>query len=122
MELRKPKSRPVWVKNYASLVEFKEKFGHVTVPKDDESYKKLYMWTLLQLNEYRKYCNGVESSMDENYIAKLKDVGLITDGQPVESKFTPWSERFEELKAFKKEFGPLPFFSLSFPLLFWLIF
>jgi hypothetical protein len=114
MELRKPKSRPVWVKHYASLCQFKEQCGHVTIPAKEPEYASLYLWTQKQLVEYRNYCNGVKSSLDENYLAKLKDVGLITEGQPVDSKFTPWSERFEELKAFKKEYGASIFFSFWF--------
>lgn len=105
-ELRKPKARPVWTKQFALLQAFKEKFGHLSVPAKEPEYAELYLWTQKQLNEYRNFCKGQKSTLNEDYIAKLREVGLCSiDGPPVEPKFVTWESRFQELCSFRKEYG-----------------
>jgi hypothetical protein len=107
-ELRKPKARPVWTKQYQALLDFKAKHGHVEVSVKDTEYKSLYLWTQLQMNRYRNYSNGDKDCMSEDDIAKLKEVGLFSsDGKPAVRRFIPWSQRYQELVAFKKEFGKM---------------
>jgi Helicase associated domain len=105
-ELRKPKSRPVWVKYFALLQAFYEKNGHAQVPAKEPRYAELYAWTQKQLYEYRNFCNGQKSTLNDDYIAKLQEVGLCnSDAPPVAPKHVTWESRFQELVNFKKEFG-----------------
>jgi hypothetical protein len=55
-----------------------------------------------QRTEYRKFCKGEPSSMTNEKIKDLEDLGFRWS---VRESRTPWMKRLKELQVFKKEFG-----------------
>lgn len=86
----------LWQNSYKMLLEFKKEFGHCEVPKGRPEYSRLAEWVGKQREDKRKKLKRL--SLEK--IKKLNKIGFYW-GRSV----TPWSQRFEELKAFKASFG-----------------
>jgi len=72
--------------------------GSWDISKDDKENAKLKSWLDNQQTEYKKFMNGQESSMTQEKLQLLKDIGF-------EFTYIPFDERFEQLRAFKQEHG-----------------
>ena len=93
-------SKTDWSVRFQQLCEFKMQFGHCLVPPRHAANPKLRNWVLYQRRHYRLYQEGKSTSMTEEHIRALKGIGFDWG-----TSQTDWSVRFEELRAFKMQFG-----------------
>lgn len=77
----------IWRINMEKLIDFKEKNGHITIPKKEDS--SLYTWLYKQK---KKYKNGELSEVE---MAELDSVGLTLKS----ANELVWDERFEKYKS-----------------------
>jgi len=77
-----------WNFRYGQLIEYKEKHGHCNVPQLYEPnkklgtwvhYQRLGMWVGHQRTQYRLLQQGKQSSMTEERIDKLEEIGFVWD-------------------------------------------
>lgn len=106
--------RASWEKMVKRLVEFKKENGNMNVPRDydqtkhnqdtDDNEAKLGNWVLEQHKFFRELKeNGKRKIYKYRYIC-LKEIGFDFDFEPFKTKFM---EKYEALKKFKKEHGPI---------------
>ena len=67
------KNDVVWLGNYKTLVDYKEKFGNTNVSQSNKEYKFLGKW----VNDQRR--NFKNDKLSEFRINKLNEVGFIWD-------------------------------------------
>ena len=86
------KEPQVWDEMYAKLKEFKEKWGHVVVRRQEclkeklPGHSKLVLWVDKQKQEYRKLQGGdSESTMTNDRIIKLIALGMTLDSKSTQS-------------------------------------
>jgi hypothetical protein len=91
-----------WLKNYALLKEFKEKFGHVKVPAKGGEYDKLASWMKTQITQYRNSKEGKMPALSQERIKLLDEIGMNWGEK---RKTTPWDARYEALIEYRKRFG-----------------
>jgi len=84
----------VWGQNYRQLAEFKIEHGHCNVPLAYPENPSLGVWLA---NQRAKYSRGVLNPERERMLAALGVVWDMAEEQ--------WSQRLEELRAFKRRFG-----------------
>jgi len=106
--LFKPKVKThTWDERFQQLVAFKEKFGHCKVPR---LYKGLGKWIADQRGKYNDLKAGKKTNLTNEKAQRLSDLGMIWSifkSPPREERAErkPWLARFEELLAYKEEFG-----------------
>ncbi len=61
-----------WDQRFEQLLQFKEEFGHVRVPRQHQGLGK---WIAEQRLKYRLYTQGQSTNMTSDQIKKLNDVG-----------------------------------------------
>ena len=79
---------------YEKLKKFKEKHGHVSVPRTEES-KQLLNWIVYQKNGYKRMMKGKQTDMNYERLAKLTALGLKVQAEerkPFEVRATEWFE------------------------------
>jgi len=91
-----------WLKNYALLKEFKEKYGHVKVPAKGGEHDKLGSWMKTQITQYRNAKEGKLPALSEERIKLLDEIGMNWGEK---RKTTPWDDRYEALIQYRKRFG-----------------
>ena len=94
----------MWSVRFEQLREFKVQFGHCLVPQRYAANPKLGHWVDTQRQCYKLYQEGKPSPMTAEHIRALDDIGFDWGTSKTELAST-WSERFEELREFKVEFG-----------------
>lgn len=98
----------IWKERYEELGKFIEEHG--TEPRRHES-PSLVEWMTYQRCEYRKLCQGLQSSLTEDRMEKLNGIKfrwnatrkIAGNGKTVHD--FKWEQRFEELTEFKGENG-----------------
>ena len=93
-----------WNKRYQELKRFKRKYGDlptITNPFMDDSNAKLYNWIIAQRTQYKALMKGEKSSMTEQRIKKLEQIGFIFTSL----NESTWEKRFQEVKEFKAAYG-----------------
>jgi hypothetical protein len=103
MEVSYPKEKRTiykrWYENRDKLKEYMDAHdGSADIPKDDEEHAKLRGWLDSQHNEYKKYMDKKDSSMTQEKLKLLQDIGF-------EFTYTSFEQRLEQLKAYKEEHG-----------------
>ena len=98
-----------WSTMFQALLEFKERYGHCSVPRTSKDYPLLGRWVKRQRYQYKLMCDGNrKSTMTPERAQALVDVGFVWD-----SYSAAWSQRFEDLKQFVAKYGhanvPSPF-------------
>eukprot|EP00536_Pseudo-nitzschia_multiseries_P016038 jgi/Psemu1/312710/fgenesh1_kg.1005_\ len=89
-----------WTEKFESLLEFREKHGHCLVPNCHPQNPALAQWIKRQRYQYKLKLEGKRSTITEERVQALEKAGFIWD-----SHKAVWSERLEELKAFKRKFN-----------------
>ena len=92
-----------WDRMYAAFLAFKEQHGHVNVNSTDKS--DLAKWVGKQRYEYKLLKEDKHSHLTTSQLMKLQDAGFVF--APRGSSYTSWSERLDQLRAFKAEKGHL---------------
>jgi len=95
----------IWNDFLDELRLYKEKFGTLHVPQNDEEHKKLALWVRNQRMHYGYIQRGEEnkSALTPERIKSLEDLGFIWDVNDV-----IWMEKFDMLKDLLDEFGHIP--------------
>ena len=89
-----------WNERYQDLVAFRNAKGHCLVPLKYPELPTLAHWIRRQRYQYRLKYDGKHSSMTDDREATLENLGFIWD-----SHGATWEERWNELVAFKDQFG-----------------
>lgn len=88
-----------WEQNYNKLIAHKEKFGDCNVSKDNDH--SLWLWTFTQKQMYNKKNSGKHSSITDERIKALNDIGFPWGVTHDEA----WNTQFEALKKYKAFHG-----------------
>ena len=72
-------SEACWEAKFAELVAYAEEHGDCNVPRRFEANKELGHWVMRQRAQYRLLMEGRGSSMTEERIAKLNEIGFVWD-------------------------------------------
>jgi hypothetical protein len=89
-----------WNERYQDLVAFRNAKGHCLVPLKYPELPSLAHWIRRQRYQHRLKYDGKHSSMTDEREATLEALGFIWD-----SHGATWEERWNELVAFKDQFG-----------------
>ena len=92
-----------WDRLYAEFLAFKEQNGHPNVNSQDKT--ELARWVAKQRHEYKLLKNDQHSNLTTSQLMKLQDAGFVF--APRGSSYLNWSDRMEQLRAFKAENGHL---------------
>mmetsp|Transcript_13816 Transcript_13816/g.33438 ORF Transcript_13816/g.33438 Transcript_13816/m.33438 type:complete len:556 (+) Transcript_13816:179-1846(+) len=109
---RKKAPRDTFHERLEELKQFKADHGHTNVPKNVE-FKSLGRWVNNQRQYYKKREQGESSSLTEDRINSLEELGFIWSmNTPVSEKRaktlqTQWEERLQELQEYKRDYGDL---------------
>ena len=93
-----------WMERLKQLGRYKEKHGHVRVPKSDP---ELGVFVNRQRYEYTKLMAGKPSSLNAERLDELKALDFVFQAgkKPKCTEKKPWEERYQELVLFKEEHG-----------------
>jgi hypothetical protein len=91
-----------WNEQYQKLERYKEGHDNCLVPRDWHKDPKLSRWVRRQRIQYRLFQEGKKTSMTDEQIAKLQNLGFewAPRGPAVE-----WDERCQELEKYKERYG-----------------
>jgi len=87
-----------WLQRFEQLKAFKERFGHCNVTRGWKESPGLAQWVKKQRARRNK------GLLSEDRIRRLEELGFVW-GQPRTQTLSTWSQRFEQLCAFKNRFG-----------------
>lgn len=88
-----------WFENRDALKHYMDTHnGSTDVPKNDPQHAKLWNWLNNQQTEYKKFCNNQESSMTQEKLDLLKEIGF-------EFNYISFEDRLLQLQEFKQEYG-----------------
>lgn len=65
-----------WDERMNDLIEYKKAYGHCNVPSNYPSNRQLAVWVKRQRRQYKFFLDGKPSSMTEERIASLENVGF----------------------------------------------
>jgi hypothetical protein len=89
-----------WDMNFASLQEYKRRFGHCNVPYLWEHNKPLSQWVKRQRHQKKLKDQGRHSNLTDHRENLLRGIGFCWD-----SRDSAWDERFQELRRFHRAHG-----------------
>ena len=67
----------VWEERLNELRGFKNVRGHCCVPANFKENHQLAIWVKCQRRQYKLFCDGKRSNMNQERIAKLEDLGFV---------------------------------------------
>jgi hypothetical protein len=88
-----------WTEKFEELCLYRQRFGHCLVPHTYEENLPLARWVKRQRYQYKLMQEGKASTMTEDRVKALEDIGFIWDSQG-----TAWEERLGELRVFRAAF------------------
>jgi hypothetical protein len=88
-----------WTEKFEELCLYRQRFGHCLVPHTYQENLPLARWVKRQRYQYKLMQEGKPSTMTEDRVKALEDIGFIWDSQG-----TAWEERLGELKEFRAAF------------------
>ena len=91
-----------WNEKFKELCLYKQQYGHAQVPLNPEKpqFLALARWVKRQRYQYKLFQEGQPSSMTMERLQDLESVGFVWDSQGAN-----WSERLQELKDYRAEYG-----------------
>lgn len=96
----RPYQAEKWHERFYELLEFRKVHGHCLVPHTFPSNSVLARWVKRQRCQYKLLLEGRPSSMTQDRINFLEDVGFVWD-----SHEAGWKERLSDLIDFKTRHG-----------------
>jgi len=88
-----------WAEKFEELCEYKDMFGHCLVPHTFHENLALARWVKRQRYQYKLMMEGKSSTMTQERVKALEDIGFIWDSQGA-----AWGERLGELQEFRKSY------------------
>eukprot|EP00586_Coscinodiscus_wailesii_P007592 CAMPEP_0172521296 /NCGR_PEP_ID=MMETSP1066-20121228/292501_1 /TAXON_ID=671091 /ORGANISM="Coscinodiscus wailesii, Strain CCMP2513" /LENGTH=594 /DNA_ID=CAMNT_0013304195 /DNA_START=531 /DNA_END=2315 /DNA_ORIENTATION=- len=96
-----------WTDRFHQLLDFQRQFGHCNVPKGYANDPTLYTWVQTQRRQYtrsrqnrRQYSKKRVNDDQKERFQKLDSIGFCWN-----TKNALWKQRYEQLKAYKAQFG-----------------
>lgn len=89
-----------WSEKFAELCAYKDAMGHCLVPHTFSENLPLARWVKRQRYQYKLMRDGKSSTMTEERVKALEDIGFVWDSQGA-----AWGERLAELRLYRTEFG-----------------
>lgn len=86
-----------WNEKFEELCVYRHKMGHCLVPHTFGENLPLARWVKRQRYQYKLMVEGKQSTMTEDRVTALDEIGFIWDSQGA-----AWSERVNELADFRK--------------------
>jgi hypothetical protein len=86
-----------WSEKFEELCEYRHKMGHCLVPHTYGENLPLARWVKRQRYQYKLMVEGKQSTMTEERVKALEDIGFVWDSQGA-----AWAERLNELADFRK--------------------
>mmetsp|Transcript_25616 Transcript_25616/g.71571 ORF Transcript_25616/g.71571 Transcript_25616/m.71571 type:complete len:591 (+) Transcript_25616:373-2145(+) len=96
----RPYQSEQWSEKFDELLEFKKNRGHCCVPHTFEENPALARWVKRQRYQYKLKNEGKQSTMTDERVRILEDVGFIWD-----SHSAAWFDRLNELRVYRKQHG-----------------
>lgn len=87
-----------WDDRYEALKRFKEKHGHVVVPRNHPEFKE---WPKYQKSQYKLFKEGKKNKLTQEKVDKLIEIGLLTEKDEKPSL----KEQADEVLAAQKAAG-----------------
>jgi len=87
-----------WNSKFEELMDFKTVTGHCQVPHSWPSNPQLARWVKRQRYQFKLRCEGKSSTMTEDRIQLLEEVGFVWD-----SHAAAWQEKYLEIVEFVNE-------------------
>jgi hypothetical protein len=114
-----------WNYRLQELQEFKDTYGDCLVPRRYEANPSLGNWVNKQRQLYNKLLKGYSTSMTQDRVDTLTDMGFVWDAKRVNTprnsqKDKAWCKYFEELKAAMTEDGDSSLVKSNSTLGFWM--
>ena len=95
-----------WKQRLKELKAYKKKHGDCLVPYRCERNAKLGYWVGTQRQQYKKWLNGVYSTITQERIDQLNEINFVWEvGRGTQKDDTVWKQRLKELKIHKKKYG-----------------
>ena len=69
--------RAAWEERFTELLRYLSQEGHVNVPANHPANPSLAIWVKCQRRQYKLFCQGEQSNMTQERIAKLESIGFI---------------------------------------------
>jgi hypothetical protein len=88
-----------WAERFTDLCVYREKHGNCLVPHTYKENLPLARWVKRQRYQYKLMIEGKSSTMTEERVKALEEIGFIWDSQGA-----AWGERLEELKEFRSTY------------------
>lgn len=88
-----------WSEKFQELLEYRERMGHCLVPHTYKENLPLARWVKRQRYQYKLMIEGKASTMTEERVKALEDIGFVWDSQGA-----AWEERLTELAEFRQIF------------------
>eukprot|EP00540_Astrosyne_radiata_P001960 CAMPEP_0116846274 /NCGR_PEP_ID=MMETSP0418-20121206/13741_1 /TAXON_ID=1158023 /ORGANISM="Astrosyne radiata, Strain 13vi08-1A" /LENGTH=287 /DNA_ID=CAMNT_0004477497 /DNA_START=152 /DNA_END=1015 /DNA_ORIENTATION=- len=96
----RPYQAEKWKERFDELIDFRKSNGHCLVPHTFPSNPPLARWVKRQRYQYKLLTEGKQSSMTNDRIRALEEVGFIWD-----SHEAAWEDRLRELLEYKTKNG-----------------
>mmetsp|Transcript_29003 Transcript_29003/g.85800 ORF Transcript_29003/g.85800 Transcript_29003/m.85800 type:complete len:117 (-) Transcript_29003:513-863(-) len=71
----------IWMERFLELMEFRERFGHCSVPSTYGVNPQLAVWVKCQRRQYKLHREGRSSGMTEERIRELERAGFVWCGR-----------------------------------------
>ena len=94
----------IWEENYQKVLEFAEVYGRLPLPWRGEGsaeYRRLNGWL------YRQYKRATISNTQLLKLKELEQYGFSQQNDMTGKQETAWSQKLEQLKEFKRQYGHL---------------
>jgi hypothetical protein len=85
-----------WAEHFNDLCLYRQKHGNCQIPNTYRGDLSLARWVKRQRYQYKLMIEGKSSTMTEERVKALEDIGFVWDSQRA-----AWGERLEELKEFR---------------------
>lgn len=89
-----------WSEKFAELCQYRQRMGHCLVPHTFNENLPLARWVKRQRYQYKLMVEGKPSTMTEERVTALQDIGFVWDSQGA-----AWEERLAELMDFVRIFA-----------------
>ena len=101
------KKDTLWKQHFNKLVEYKKKHGDCLVPQHYKQNAKLGTWVNKQRVQYKRWLNGVYSTITQERIDQLKEIDFVWEvgAGNNQGDDTLWKQRFNKLVKYNKKHG-----------------
>mmetsp|Transcript_28390 Transcript_28390/g.41783 ORF Transcript_28390/g.41783 Transcript_28390/m.41783 type:complete len:554 (-) Transcript_28390:161-1822(-) len=98
-------SNIAWVQYFEALLAYKEKYGDCLVPQNFAGNPQLGKWVSNQRTAYKLLQEGKKSTLTNERVERLKNVGFQWSAFSGSYKTYNWDENFKALKEYREKHG-----------------